>query len=141
MTTIAYKDGIVAYDSLCTAGSTIIDHNYNKRIDVGGVQFFVTGTVADFEKAIHAYFVDEDDLPHVDVEFLAHDNGLLFRCSVGEGRMFKTPKSLKTALAIGSGADHALTAMDCGLSAKEAVKKAAYRDTGTGGRIRTYQII
>ena len=43
-------------------------------------------------------------------------------------------------LCIGSGADHGLTAMDCGLSAKEAVKKAAYRDLGTGGKIRTYKL-
>jgi hypothetical protein len=42
--------------------------------------------------------------------------------------------------AIGTGTDHAITAMDCGLSAREAVKMAMKRDTGTGGRIRTYKV-
>tara|TARA_R110000796_G_scaffold143647_3_gene260326 strand:- start:411 stop:617 length:207 start_codon:yes stop_codon:yes gene_type:complete len=59
---------------------------------------------------------------------------------MNEERLFKTPESLKSCIALGSGADHAYTAMDCGLSAKEAVKKAAYRDCGTGGRIRSYTI-
>ena len=42
--------------------------------------------------------------------------------------------------AIGSGADHAFTAMDCGCSAKEAVQMAVKRDTCTGGRIRSFKL-
>lgn len=43
------------------------------------------------------------------------------------------------SFAIGSGAKHALTAMDLGLDAKEAVKMAMKRDIYTGGRIRTFR--
>jgi|TARA_R110000803_G_scaffold54828_1_gene111652 hypothetical protein len=57
-----------------------------------------------------------------------------------DGVLTKTPEKPDMMLCIGSGADHGLTAMDCGLSAKEAVKKAAYRDLGTGGKIRTYKL-
>lgn len=39
--------------------------------------------------------------------------------------------------ALGTGAPHALTAMDCGKSPTEAVRLAAKRDTSTGGRIVT----
>jgi hypothetical protein len=38
--------------------------------------------------------------------------------------------------AIGCGSDHAITAMDMGATAYQAVQMAAKRDTGTGGTIR-----
>lgn len=140
MTTIAYRDNIIAYDSLCTAGSTIVEHNYNKKLVIAGVVFIFCGTVADVERACLAYFDDEEDVPDLDAEYLAWDGTRLFRCSIHGGRLYKTPESLKGYLALGSSADHALTAMDCGLSAKEAVKKAAYRDVNTGGRVRTFKL-
>ena len=40
---------------------------------------------------------------------------------------------------IGSGSDHALTAMDMGATAEKAVEMAAQRDICTGGRIRVYR--
>lgn len=43
-------------------------------------------------------------------------------------------------MAIGSGMYYALTAMDCGCSAEEAVKMAAKRDVNTGGEIRIFKI-
>lgn len=41
---------------------------------------------------------------------------------------------IEAPAAIGSGADHALTAMDCGKSPEEAVEYAARRDPNTGGK-------
>jgi ATP-dependent protease HslVU (ClpYQ) peptidase subunit len=140
MTTIAYKDGIIAYDSRCCVGSTIVDNNYNKRINIEGVQFFVSGTVADHERACLAFFTDDIDLIETDVVFIANDYGKLYICNIDHERMFKTPESTKSVFAIGSGQDHALTAMDCGLSAKEAIKMAMKRDVGTGGRVRIYKL-
>lgn len=139
MTTIAYKDGVIAYDSLCTAGTTIVDHRFNKRRSVDGVQFFLAGTVADFDRACLAFF-DEIDVDNINVEYLAWDGKELFLVIIENDKLHKTPESLNSIIAIGSGECHAYTAMDCGLSAKEAVKKAAYRDVGTGGRIRTYKL-
>jgi len=135
---LAYKDGILAYDSRSSAGHSIIDHDYNKRIDINGVQFFACGTVADHSKACAAFFTEE----HIecDVQYIAHDKGLLYIVGFDDERMFKTPQSTKASFSIGSGQDHAITAMDCGLSAKEAVKKAAYRDAGTGGKVRTFKV-
>jgi len=40
---------------------------------------------------------------------------------------------------IGSGSDHALTAMDMGATAEKAVEMAMQRDICTGGRIRLYR--
>ena len=138
MTTIVYKDGIIAYDSRTTSGLSILDHDYNKKISIDGVQFFVCGTVADHEKACKAYFNEE--YVECDAQYLVHDKGKLFVVCFADDRMYKVPQSLESPFAIGSGSDHALTAIDCGLSAKEAVKKAAYRDAGTGGRIRTFKV-
>jgi hypothetical protein len=42
--------------------------------------------------------------------------------------------------AIGSGAAHAITAMDCGKNAMQAVRYAARRDINTGGRIVTARL-
>ena len=42
--------------------------------------------------------------------------------------------------AIGSGSPHAITAMDCGKSAVQAVQMAAKRDPATGGRVVTMRL-
>lgn len=42
--------------------------------------------------------------------------------------------------AIGSGAAHAITAMDCGKSARQAVQMAMKRDINTGGRVVTARL-
>ena len=56
------------------------------------------------------------------------------------GEPFTEQVIMLGARKFGTGQDHALTAMDCGLSAKEAVKMAAKRDTGTNSRVSTYTI-
>ena len=53
---------------------------------------------------------------------------------------WKTRLSLSNPDAIGSGSPFALTAMDMGASAEEAVTMAAKRDSCTGGKIRTLRI-
>ena len=53
-----------------------------------------------------------------------------------EDGFWKSPIPAGAIYAIGSGADHAITAMDMGASAIGAVEMAAKRDTGTGGIIR-----
>ncbi len=40
----------------------------------------------------------------------------------------------------GSGGDYAITAMDLGLSAKDAVKMAIKRDVYSGGRVRVFKL-
>lgn len=59
--------------------------------------------------------------------------------SVEDG-FWKSPIPPSATYAIGSGADHAITAMDMGANAFLAVQMAAKRDTGTGGTIRALVI-
>lgn len=59
MTTIAYKDGVIAYDSRCTRGTTILDDDANKLYAVKGVSFLCTGANCDFPALIDAFFGGE----------------------------------------------------------------------------------
>ncbi|EPM72547.1 20S proteasome subunits A/B [Pseudomonas syringae pv. theae ICMP 3923] len=55
MTTIAYKDGVIAYDSRTTGGTTISDDDSGKLQTVDGVQFICTGCACDFDALIAGY--------------------------------------------------------------------------------------
>ena len=145
MTTIAYKDGIIAYDSRATAGSRIIDNNCDKKIEKNGFKFFMSGTIVDFdllydcftenkrgfdpdfEASLHAYIVDE--------------NHNLFHAAFDPTGGFFCEKMDKSKFAaIGSGLDNAYTAMDMGATAMRAVEMAMMRDPFTGGKIRSFKI-
>ena len=140
MTTIAYKDGVIAYDSRVTAGGVIISDKFNKKFTLNSVVFFISGSVSDIDDIISLY-------PEKDIEkeisfsaFVVDGYGAWLYASDGDGIAFRMSLNGFSDDAIGSGCDHARTAMDCGLSARDAVKMAAKRDTMTGGRIRTYRI-
>ncbi|ANH98953.1 proteasome subunit beta [Pseudomonas koreensis] len=140
MTTIAYKDGVIAYDSQITSGNTIIYDDYQKCHQVKGVRFFMSGKTCDYTALQDAYFggvVTRE----VDASAIVADGEGLWCIGAGiqEG-FWKSPIMLDSIYAIGSGSDHAITAMDMGASAYEAVQMAAKRDTGTGGTIRAVTV-
>ncbi|MFJ7792315.1 proteasome subunit beta [Pseudomonas sp. NPDC096950] len=140
MTTIAYKDGVIAYDSQITSGSTITYDDYEKCHEVKGVKFIMCGKTCDYTALQDAYFgaaVTKD----VDASAIVSDGQELWCIGAGvEDGFWKSPIMLGATYAIGSGADHAITAMDMGVGALKAVEMAAKRDTGTGGTIRTLKI-
>ncbi|MES9841207.1 MAG: hypothetical protein ABW134_11695 [Candidatus Thiodiazotropha endolucinida] len=142
MTTIAYKDGVIAYDSRVTQGQTITSDRSSKLYRRNGVNFFVSGLVGEQEELIKAYFAeDRTGFRIVDSHAIVDDNGKVFH--FGNSRndgYWKSPIDQYECFAIGSGSDHALTAMDLGCSAAEAVKMAAKRDAFTGGRIRKHVV-
>lgn len=134
MTTIAYKDGVIASDSRLTSGSTITSDSSNKRYMRHGVSFFMCGHKPDYEPFIDAYFDGRRPKEEVDAEAFVVDGGQVFRAGAHKGELWVQPAIDPSA--IGSGSQHALTAMDMGATAAEAVKMAIKRDTGTGGRVR-----
>lgn len=139
MTTIAYKDGIVAYDSLVTAGGTVIYDDFDKKRERDGVLFFGAGSTADIELLISAYFGEPPGCD-LDARAIAVREGKLSLLVFESGRVFESEVLPDRPYAIGSGQDHALTALDMGASALQAVEMAVKRDTGTGGKIRTYTV-
>ena len=146
MTTIAYKDKQIAFDSQCTAGDRIVDINVNKKRSVDGYHFFCAGSVIDIDKLIGAVFNQEFDLhPKREgclnaVAFLVSPDNLLYKCGYSDDELFLVPMDFKQCDAIGSGEEYAIGAMDAGCSAKEAVKISIGRDIYSGGRIRTFNI-
>lgn len=143
MTTIAFDGEVIAYDSRETAGSLICDEDCNKRRTANGVNFFISGRSGDESLIIEAYLnAPQDSYPkEVSQSALIVDGDKVFEAGISRDEGFTcvlVRRGLVTA--IGSGSHHALTAMDCGLSAKEAVKMAAKRDTYTGGKIRTFKV-
>jgi ATP-dependent protease HslVU (ClpYQ) peptidase subunit len=139
MTTIAYKDGVIAYDSRASCGETIVDDDFNKRTILNGVSFFSTGNPSDEPELINHYF-GKGDRFNVNCSSIVHDGDKLFLIAIENDKYHKYPIELDKCYAIGSGEDHAWTAMDMGATAKEAIKMAIKRDRGTGGKIRTFEL-
>lgn len=138
MTTIAYRDGIIAYDSRATRGKLVADDNFNKCAKVDGLLFFFCGSVSDLQYLIDGYTKGAEPPKSSDICAFVVDKGEVYRAGTDEGVFWKEAASPIDAT--GSGFAHALTAMDCGLSAFEAVKMAAKRDSATGGKIRQYKV-
>jgi len=135
MTTIAIKENIIAYDGRETLGSTIIRDDVDKKIKHRGRQFILCGNVDQYVPFMDACIDGGSDKD--------------FQCSglmIEDGVVYEVFASAVPCeyeghpLALGSGADHALTSMDLGLSAKEAVMMSAKRDVNTGGKIRTFKV-
>lgn len=139
MTTIAYKDGIIAYDSRAVRGGTITNDDFNKHQIVKDTHFFICGAVSDHKQLIDAYFGGEN-IPKSDATALVVSNGELYFIGIEENGFWKQPLEQYEIYSEGSGSDHAFTAMDLGCSAKEAVKIAIKRDSGSGGKVRTFKI-
>jgi ATP-dependent protease HslVU (ClpYQ) peptidase subunit len=136
MTTIAYKNGVIAYDSQITSGSTITYDDYEKCHEVKGVKFVLSGYMCDYPKLIAAWF-GEPVTGTVEASALVFDGEALCYAAYSEkDGLCKTPIWLERPYAIGSGQDFALVAMDMGATAAEAVHAAKKRDTATGGTVR-----
>jgi ATP-dependent protease HslVU (ClpYQ) peptidase subunit len=140
MTTIAYKNGIIAYDSRQTRNDTIVDDDREKKIVRDGVVFIFCGTPAEFDDLIAEYF-GNSSRDEYNSHGIVFDKGKLYHFSkTKDDGLCKHPLDPMKQFAIGSGEDHAWTAMDCGLCAIDAIEKAKLRDTGTGGKVRSYSI-
>ncbi len=142
MTTIAYKDGYIACDSRVTQGDMVFDDNATKKVDIDGVTFFFSGCVSDRAVLTGAYFGTgpKDGLGKITPCAFVLDSGKLFQCSIDDGEFWSMELDAGKYFVIGSGGRHAITAMDMGATAREAVKWAAKRDVGTGGKIRAYKV-
>lgn len=140
MTTIAYKDGVIAYDSQITRGDVITYDDYEKCIEQAGVKFFCCGTVSDYQRLVDAYFGAKPD-GNIDATALVLDGESLMMVAVDDATgLWKSPVMRDRPYAIGSGTPYAFAAMDMGASAEKAVEMAARRDTSTGGKVRTARV-
>lgn len=141
MTTIAHKDGLIAYDSRMTRGDIIINDNHNKKCEVGGVIFFCYGTLTGADRLIDAYLNKNIEIP-IEANALIVEKGKIYH--IGFDPDSDIPHIWKTLIttpdAFGSGECFALTAMDMGSTAQEAVIMASKRDVYTNKNVKVYEV-
>jgi len=145
MTTIAYKDGVIAWDSRVTANNLIVDDDYDKHIVIADTHFFVAGATEFSEDFCNAYAARSPTVKDMEVSaIVVEPSGKLFKTSVeerqGQFRIWKSPLRVEALSALGSGHDFALAFMDTGLTAEEAVHRVMKFDAATGGRVHTFKI-
>jgi len=106
MTTIAYKNGIVAYDSRISADNLIQDDDYDKHIVRDGIHFFVCGATEDFLGFVESYCNQTNPERCLDVSALVLHGGQLFKSSIektdDQFRVWKSPIRLASHISIGS---------------------------------------
>ncbi|WP_248920466.1 proteasome subunit beta [Pseudomonas entomophila] len=141
MTTIAYKDGVIAYDSRTVRGTVVMEDDCEKLQVVNGVSFICTGATCDFDALIAAYFGEPATVPVEASGYAITDGELWLVGHDDKTGIWKSRIGSSRVDAIGSGSPFALAAMDMGASAYQAVEMAARRDTNTGGKIRTVRVI
>jgi ATP-dependent protease HslVU (ClpYQ) peptidase subunit len=146
MTTVAFRDGVMACDSRYSetpVGVTRGPKVFRKKV---GKQEVLIGICGDVFAAM--LFVDwygsKDEVLHKTLTEMASDD---FYVLIWDGKKlleanrYCRPCEVEEAYyAIGSGGVHAITAMDCGKSAAQAVQMAMKRDSATGGRVHTHRL-
>jgi ATP-dependent protease HslVU (ClpYQ) peptidase subunit len=146
MTTIAYREGIIAADSRLTVdyGSGARKHTckklFRKQITEGKKQFDVVIATAG-ESSPGMVFYDWYGTGKPVPELFLHLGGDFTCLVLRPDGLFefdvycRAERIEEEFYAVGSGAMAALAAMHCGKSALEAVRIAARLDPYTGGRI------
>lgn len=156
MTTIAYKNGIMAADSMCTAESTFIGHApklyrlKNKAVLGAAGDMDARAVMALLEKATAYTMPARKALAETETDFsgiMAFPNGRVFHIAVYQGEGDKASQWIGQAyeldspfFAIGTGESFALGAMKAGRSAEEAVKIACYFDSYSAPPIQTEKV-
>lgn len=141
MTTIVYKDGVIAYDSRMTCSNGVVmDDSYQKAFFKGDISIVYCGEVGDSEEFMDSVFNDTNPSRYLDGEALVLYGNELYCVDVSEQLLRKIPLRLDHHYAIGSGTRFALAYMDCGMNAFDAVSMACKRDIYSGGKIRTLEI-
>lgn len=139
MTTIAYRDGVLAADSLVTLGDTKVHGRYLKIQRIGEYLVGVAGGVADCQAFVDWAKSPEDDPPPKGSYSALVIDGKGRLKEVEGGNPLPKLRGAKFA-AIGSGGPFAIAAMYAGASAVDAVKIACKIDTGSGLPVKTLKV-
>lgn len=150
MTTVVYRDGVMMSDGQVSFGDRIDQTNLKKVRKINGCLVGGAGRLSSvlqffswFEEWSNAQLV-QGDSPHVQVfipeclddedftGLVVFTDGVIFMYEGGK-RCYEIPG--EKYYAIGSGADFALSAMDAGATAEEAITVAIKRDVFSGGEI------
>lgn len=142
MTTIAYRDGVMASDTQVSAGGRKFRTHKVKPLKDGGL-IGSSGKLADILKIqrwAEAGFPDEGK-----PDF--GDEGE-FECLIvtGAGEIYLLDEEMELMpffdpfIAVGSGGAYAMAAMECGKSPEDAVRVAAKYDANTSEPVETFRV-
>jgi len=146
MTTIAYKDGILASDRRLTYEGKIMSDSTQKifKLNDGSIAALAGDAAAAFEyikwlQSDRTSSSPVDEMHEVDfsIMIIAKDGTVSF---IENGKM-EPPHKPEKYYALGSGRAAALGAMAFGATAAQAVKFAMRVDSSTGGGVDTLTII
>lgn len=161
MTTIAFKDGILAADSQGTLGGSIIHNGPVKKIytpeegdywEVQGVRAIAFGFCGDYGQLPFVIDLLREGLTHKTKAPEGHELDIaaiivletgdtyVFSAFIHRGQQRLNLMPLNGNVSIGSGETFALAAMSIGKSAVEAIEVAMKIDTGTSGEIHTFVV-
>ena len=146
MTTIAFKDGIMAADGKVTIGNQIITLQDKKIFETNG---YIVGTAGNCHSCElfreYGFTPSDTDLRGQLMEYIESDKEENCFYALVWDKEKKTLKQYSNSIyplvipeqisAIGSGADFALGAMYAGASADKAVEIASKLDINSGGEI------
>lgn len=144
MTTIVYdhKNKQVACDSRITRGDVICTNEGVKWLSDGQGVWFFCGKTCDKQMLID-YFSgkpQKDNLiPESAAFYFKFDDGVYLRTVNDDGVIQESPIDFSDA--IGSGEQWAISALDHGKTAKEAIEYAMSRDVYTGGEVVVFEVM
>ena len=143
MTTIAYHHASreVAVDGRVTSGALVATNNFEKWRLSGEDVWFLSGAIPDWDRFISHQTGILKGRPDFEVccSALLVSGGKCYEAGMTEaGEPWRSV--LTYDLAIGSGRDFAIAAMDHGKGARDSVGYASVRDNGTGGKISVFSI-
>lgn len=138
MTTVVYnhKEKEIGIDSRTTVGLQIECDDTIKMREKDGIKFFLCGDVADIEMIVDCYPDNVTNEVNAHGFIIVNKEVKFIYC---EGLIIKHTRQ-DNSYAVGSGSSYALSALDFGKTTREAIKYAATRDAGTGGKIRIYKV-
>lgn len=141
MTTIALsREGqwlVMACDGRVVQDTTIYAYRHSKVLRIKDTLLGFSGNLAQCESLVQWFKDGSPGRPpkHKGCTVLfAHKDGRAL--CLEDGGVF--PVEIPTA--IGSGSPHALTAMDLGCSARQAIQMAMLRDSGSGGDVQSLRM-
>jgi len=141
MTTIVYKDGVLAGDGRVTVNDMVVTDKATKVHKIkGGWLYGWCGGVEDAEilkRALRKGLPDQLNNPQLNniTALLIDHAGTI---ALYEGSIWIVQK--EPYYAIGSGSPYALGALDAGADAIAAAKIATARDTNSGGKVRSVRL-
>jgi ATP-dependent protease HslVU (ClpYQ) peptidase subunit len=143
LTTIAYRDGVMAADGRVTIGQLIVTDTCRKITKLSDGALFALAGDDQLEKNIIEWLEEADGgiMPPQGKDFTAIlvDTSGNLSVFAGSGDRFVPWEGISYA-AFGSGADVAYGAMEMGASADQAVAASINRDVNSGGSIQVEQL-